>query len=284
MSNATAYLFPGQGSQVKGMGNELFANYPNLCQEAETILGYCVKTICLENPENKLNDTRYTQPALYVVNALHYLQILEHKDPPNFVAGHSLGEYNALLAANVFDFATGLRLVQKRSELMSRAKGGAMAALIGLTYNQVERLLEEYALTTVTIANYNSYRQFVISGLSDDINRAKTLIENQKTAMFIPLKVSGAFHSLHMLEAEREFSEFLSTFKFNFPTLPVLANCNAKIYHPSVISKNLSTHITHPVQWSKIVEYLLERGTTDFQEIGPGNVLSGLVHRIKQGD
>lgn len=284
MTGMTTLLFPGQGAQHKGMGENLFEQFPNETQLASELLGYCIKTLCLQDPENHLNHTLFTQPALYVVNALTFYRRMQNNQTFDYAAGHSLGEYNALLSANVFDFATGLRLVQKRAELMAQAQGGAMAAIVGMTYNQIENLLQEYQLFTITIANYNSYRQSVISGPVSDIETARTIFETYKTVLFLPLKVSGAFHSFHMRPAEQAYEEFLATMIFNSPTIPVIANCNANLYHPAVIRKNLAQHLSHPVQWSKTIEYLLAQGEMNFEELGPGNVLTGLVKKIRNSE
>lgn len=277
-----AYVFPGQGSQMRGMGGDLFDEFSELVKSAETILGYSLKTLCLEDPEQKLNQTQYTQPALYTVNALMYFKkIKETQQKPDFVAGHSLGEYNALLAAEVFDYVTGLKLVKKRGELMSLASGGSMAAIIGLKINEIQDILRENQLSNITIANYNTYTQFVISGTQNEIEQAKSHFKNAK---YIPLKVSGAFHSPLMSSAQKEFAEFLKQFEFATPVIPVLSNLNADIYHPAVIKHNLINQITHSVKWTSIIEYLLKKNNLQIQEIGPGNVLSRLIQQIQETD
>lgn len=159
------YVFPGQGSQQKGMGQGLFEQYQHLTDQADQILGYSIKKLCTEKGYFDVNHTQYTQPALYVVNALSYLKKLEETGgKPDFAAGHSLGEYNALFAAGAFDFGTGLKLVKKRGELMGRITGGGMAAVIGLDKEQVTAVLEEHHLHTIDVANENTPRQIVISG------------------------------------------------------------------------------------------------------------------------
>ncbi|MDI1351801.1 MAG: acyltransferase domain-containing protein, partial [bacterium] len=191
-----AYLFPGQGSQCRGMGKELFALFPDYTAQANELLGYSIEALCVEDAQQQLNKTEYTQPALYIVNALTYLSLIkETNQKPDYVAGHSLGEYNALFAAEAFDFITGLTLVQKRGELMSKAKGGAMAAVLGLSFAQLTHILEEHQLTTITVANYNSYQQLVISGPKITMEQVGSLLTSLKDVTFIPLSVSGAFHS-----------------------------------------------------------------------------------------
>ncbi|MGH7487375.1 MAG: acyltransferase domain-containing protein, partial [bacterium] len=175
----STFIFPGQGSQHKGMGKDLFSRYPHIVDIADSVLGYSTRELCLDDPNNVLTETQFTQPALYVVNALTYFHTIGSKATrPDYVAGHSLGEYNALLAAEVIDFETGLRLVQKRGQLMAQVKGGGMAAVVGLSDAQIERVLAEAALTCIDIANRNSPSQFVISGRVEDIQKAKPALES----------------------------------------------------------------------------------------------------------
>jgi malonyl CoA-acyl carrier protein transacylase len=275
------FLFPGQGSQIPGMGDDLFDIFPEYTKQADTILGYSLRELCLEDKKNQLQNTQYTQPALFVVNALTYLKRLEEtKQKPDYVAGHSLGEYNALFAAQVFDFTTGLELVKKRGELMSLAKDGAMAAIIGLSHEEITNALKEDEFSAITIANYNSYQQFVISGSRADIEKAQRTWAPKKIH-FITLPVGGAFHSPFMQEAQQVFSDFVKNFKFATPCLPVIANINAKPYHPAITQINLVNQITDPVRWIETIEFLQSKPDMEFQEIGPGKVLSGLVNRIK---
>jgi malonyl CoA-acyl carrier protein transacylase len=170
-----AFVFPGQGSQKKGMGQGLFdevREYVSVEKEIDAIVGYSMRKLCLEDTEGRLKETQYTQPALYVVNALHYYQAIGQGIRPVFAAGHSLGEYNALLSAGVYDFLTGLRLVKKRGELMSQAKNGGMGAVIGLGAAAIEKVLKDNGLTSIDVANFNSPSQIVVSGPNDDIKRA----------------------------------------------------------------------------------------------------------------
>jgi malonyl CoA-acyl carrier protein transacylase len=277
-----AMLFPGQGSQMIGMGKDLFDEFPEYVKKADSILGYSIKQLCLADPNKQLNQTQFTQPAIYIVNALSYFKKIKSTQvKPDYVAGHSLGEYNALLAAEVFDFETGLTLVKKRGELMSQATNGGMAALIGLKSEEITALLKENGLTNITIANYNSYLQFVISGTKEDIEKAQAIFKTIKNLAFIPLKVSGAFHSSYMQLAEQQFNEFLNTFKFNIPTIPILSNLNAELYHPQTTQSNLAQQITHAVQWVKTIEFLQAQGDIQFEEIGHGAILQGLLNRIK---
>lgn len=275
------YVFPGQGSQNIGMGGTLFSEFPDITQHADAILDYSIKDLCLRDPHKRLNQTEYTQPAIYVVNVLHYMKKIKTTDQkPNYAAGHSLGEYNALFAANVFDFETGLKLVQARGKLMSQATGGGMAAILGLKSTEIKNLLEQQGLSHISIANDNSYTQVVISGPEKDIITSQPLFEKAGANFFIPLKVSGAFHSPYMCAAEQQFSDFLQNFNFNTPSIPVIANINAHPYQSYNIRSNLAQQITAPVQWTKTIEYLLAKGESDFYELGSGVVLSGLINKI----
>ncbi|GJQ58549.1 MAG: [acyl-carrier-protein] S-malonyltransferase [Candidatus Scalindua sp. AMX11] len=277
------FLFPGQGSQKIGMGEALFDEFRPLVAEADQILGYSIQELCMNDQNGQLGLTQYTQPALYVVNALSYLKCLKeaHKKP-DFLAGHSLGEYNALFAANAFDFGTGVRLVKKRGELMSLATGGGMAAVIGLSEEEIGEILKNHHLESITIANYNTPSQLVISGLQADIERAKPIFEDSRAKKYIPLQVSAAFHSPYMNAAKREFATFLEGFEFSELKLPVISNIHAMPYKQSALKENLAEQMTHSVRWTDSIRYLMGKGEMVFEEIGPGNVLKGLVRNIKR--
>jgi malonyl CoA-acyl carrier protein transacylase len=196
-----------------------------------------------------------------------------------------LGEYNALLAAGVFDFMTGLRLVQKRGQLMSEVRDGGMAAVVGISAESVTQIIQEGRLVGVDVANFNSRVQTVISGRSDELLRARPLFE-QAGANFVPLNVSAAFHSRFMQSAAETFGLFLNEFSFNAPEIPVVSNVTARPYGknaPSIEVRELLTkQIFSPVQWTHSVLYMLGRGGSDFQEIGPGQVLTRLIQKIRQ--
>ncbi|MBA3720775.1 MAG: ACP S-malonyltransferase [Parachlamydiaceae bacterium] len=280
----TAYIFPGQGSQSKGMGEGLFKEFPEITTQADSILGFSIEKLCLEDTQQQLNQTQYTQPALFTVGVLSYLKkIKESGKTPNYVAGHSLGEYNALFAAGVFNFETGLKLVKKRGELMSQIQGGGMAAIVGLGEDVVTSLLKNSGLQNVFIANFNSYSQFVISGEMNQVASAQKIFEDAGASLVVPLKVSGAFHSPFMNVAEKQFDLYLQNSIFLPPSIPVYSNFSANLYDATSVQKNLSHQISHPVKWTQIIKQLLNKSIDNFEEVGPGKVLTGLVRRIKNG-
>ena len=275
-----AYVFPGQGSQKVGMGEDLFDEFKDLCAIADSILEYSIKDLCLEDVEKSLNLTQFTQPALFIVNALsYYKKIKEGAPKPDFVAGHSLGEYNALLAAEAFDFETGVQMVQKRGALMSRAPEGAMAAVIGLSEEKIKDFLKANNLEAIDIANYNSPSQIVISGLKEDIKNARPIFKAEKIKC-IPLKVSAAFHSRYMNGPEKEFRDFIIDFNFSDLNTTVVSNVEAKPYQSSTIKENLTKQISHSVRWTDSVRFIADKGDVEFEEIGPGTVLKGLIDKI----
>lgn len=276
-----AYVFPGQGSQKVGMGINVFKKYHEYVQKADKILGYSIENLCLSDTDNNLDNTQFTQPALYTVCILTYLQkIKETGIKPDFVAGHSLGEYCALFAAGYYDFETGLRLVQKRGILMSKQKGGGMAAVIGLEDEQVREILVKNNLSSLDIANFNCPGQVVISGLVNEIEKAPNYFISKGAKMYIPLKVSGAFHSRYMKEVRDEFLPFLKGVKFSPPNIPVISNVTARPYDLAETCKLLADQICMSVNWTESIRYLMGKGVTKFEEIGPGNVLSKLITKI----
>lgn len=276
------FVFPGQGSQQKGMGGTLFDEFKELTSKADEILGYSIKKLCLEDTYQQLGQTRFTQPALYTVNALSYRKkSKETGKKPDYVAGHSLGEYSALFAAGAFDFETGLRLVMKRGELMSQAQGGGMAAVIGLSEEKVAEILKKRDIASVTIANDNSPSQIVIAGPRAEIERIQSIFV-EAGGLYIPLNVSGAFHSRYMSDARKQFEEFLDSFTFSELMVPVISNVHARPCKQEDIKKNLVEQITHPVKWTESIRYLMGKGEMTFEEIGPGNVLTRLIRTIQK--
>jgi trans-AT polyketide synthase/acyltransferase/oxidoreductase domain-containing protein len=276
-----AYVFPGQGSQAKGMGRGLFEKYREQVATADQILGYSIEALCLEDRDRRLSNTKYTQPALFVVNALTYLDLESAgAGRPDFVAGHSLGEYNALFAAGALSFEVGLKMVQRRGELMAAAEQGAMAAVTGLTEDVVRRVLATEGLADIDIANLNAPTQIVISGPAASVSEAQAAFERNGCVAFIRLPVSGAFHSRLMAPAAHAFAEFLRELPVKAPTIPVIANVTARPYPAQEIRELLVAQITSSVRWTASVQHLRACGVGDFKEVGPGNVLTGLIRKI----
>jgi len=275
------YVFPGQGAQRIGMGAGLFERFPGHVAAANDVLGYSIEDLCLRDESHRIDATEYTQPALYAVNALHYLDKMEQGTPPDYLAGHSLGSYNALFAAGAFDFVTGLRLVQKRGQLMARARGGGMAAVVGIRESELRAELEANGFEAVDIANINSQIQIVISGPRADVERAAAHLSSTRDVHVVMLRVSGAFHSRYMAEAEREFLEFLRGFDFHPLRIPVLSNAFAAPYDDTQIAETLAAQMSRPVRWMEIVSRLLSLGNVEFEEIGPGRTLSALIRQVK---
>jgi malonyl CoA-acyl carrier protein transacylase len=264
------------------MGEELFGRFPGQVAIADTLLGYSIPNLCLRDPLNQLNQTLFTQPALFVVNALSFLNRLAGTGKlPAFVAGHSLGEYNALFAAGVFDFETGVRLVKQRASLMARASGGGMAAVLGLSPDQIREALAAAGLETIDIANLNSPTQTVISGPEADLAKSQTILEHAGAQLFERLAVSAAFHSRYMAEAEREFGAFLQSLVFVEPRIPVVSNVTARLHDPTRIKQMLARQMTQPVRWTETIQWLLQQPQAEFFELGPGSLLTGLIRRIK---
>ncbi len=276
------FLFPGQGSQPKGMGATLFDEFKELTEKADVILGYSIKELCLNDPKKKLNKTQFTQPAIFVVNALSYYKKIEASgQKPDFVAGHSLGEFNALLAAECFDFETGLKIVKKRGELMSQTTGGGMAAILNATKEEIQSILEKNELTNIELANYNTPSQIVVSGLKDKIIKAQSFF-SQGDIKYIPLNTSGAFHSQYMEPAREEFSVFIEKLTFSDLKIPVISNVSAQPYKNDETKINISSQITSPVQWTNSIQYLIGLGDMEFEEIGGTNILLKMVGSIQK--
>ena len=274
-------LFPGQGSQAKGMGRHLFERFPDMTAQADQVLGYSIRELCVDDPRQQLNQTLYTQPAIFVVSALAWYEHLASHGKPDFVAGHSLGEFNALLAAESFGFETGLRLVRKRAELMSEAADGAMAAVLNLGATDIEAILRDHGLDQIDIANLNAPTQTVISGAREQMAQAERLLERGK-ARIIPLNTSGAFHSRFMAPARRQFEAFLAGYTFAPLTMPVVANVTALPYEAGAIAANLGRQITDTVRWHETIAYLLALDAQQAMvEVGHGEVLSNLLKKIR---
>jgi [acyl-carrier-protein] S-malonyltransferase len=272
----TAWVFPGQGSQSQGMGMDLLdlAFAQDKFAQAEEILGWSVRQIC-QNDADSLSRTLYTQPCLYVVESILADIIRERGHKPDLVAGHSLGEYVALYIAGVFEWSAGLRLVKRRAELMDSSAGGMMAALMNFDREQLEKVIAE--TPDAVLANDNSPAQAVISGSPEAV---KAVMAQVKAKRAIPLNVSGAFHSPLMAAAATEFQEVLEAVKFQPAVVPVLSNVEpTPAIDAEVLKQRLIKQMTGSVRWREISLQLAANGIQRVVEIGPGNVLTGLIKR-----
>ncbi len=290
-SSTVAVLFPGQGSQYVGMGRDLAAAFPEarqVFQEADAVLGYPLSRIMWEGPEEALNQTEYTQPAVFVHAVAAWRVLKAHVGDwmPRFAAGHSLGELTTLVATEALDFARALRLVQKRAQVMAEAgrrNPGRMAALLGLSIEKVEGLVQ--AITErvgfVQVANDNCPGQVVVSGTPEGVQAAVTQAKELGARRAIVLKVSVAAHSILMAPAQEAFRAALAQARLRAPRYPVVGNVAARALQAAdALFADLSAQLTGPVRWRESVEHMLAQGVSTFVELGPGQVLSNLVKRI----
>ena len=273
------YVFAGQGTQRKGMGETLFARYQDMVRVADEVLGYSVEALCFAG-DRRLDQTEYTQPALFVVNAMMYHDAIDRcAVTPSYLLGHSLGELNALCSAGVFSFETGLQIVKKRGELMGRCSAdGALAALLG----ERSRLLAfvEDCDQDIYLALDNAPYQITVAGTRQAIARLTMRVHEQGLGEVIPVAASGPFHSPFMRDARKEFADFLTRYEFHAPRIPVVANVSASPYQAEEIAGYLADLLVRPVRWVESIRYLLQRGPMLLQEIGPGHVVSSLIRQI----
>ncbi len=288
-SGTTAYLFPGQGSQSVGMGRALAEAEPQartLWEEADQVLGFSLSGLAFEGTEAELQRTENAQPALLAASiaSLRVLQSRGLLAPASYLAGHSLGEYSALVAAESLQFADAVRLVRRRGELMAREGdrvGGAMAAIIGLPPETVSELA---AISGAQVANRNSPEQTVISGEADAVERASAALREAGARRVLPLSVSGAFHSSLMRPLADEFAEVAALVELCPPVLPVVSNVSARpLQTEAEVRRELVEQLYSPVNWMQTLYYLQGEGVDSFVEIGPGKVLAGLVKRTLPG-
>ncbi len=283
-----AFIFPGQGSQIVGMGKDLFEADPQvrqLYQKAEEILGFALADVSFNGPEEKLKQTQFTQPALYVHSYAVSTSLKARGIEAQAAAGHSLGEFSALACAETFTFAEGLELVRERSRLMQNvgeSNPGRMAAIIGLDAEMVMNVcLEVREQGIVQPANYNSPVQVVISGSVEGVAAAMDLAKARGAKRVMELPVSGAFHSPLMAGAVEAFGQVLNRLTFHMVKIPVYANVTAvPVSNAQEIRMLLHNQLTHPVRWVETIQNMIKNGVTRFIEVGSGKVLSGLVKRI----
>ena len=282
-----AYVFPGQGSQWVGMGRDLYSSSPQarkVFEEADSTLGFPLSQLCFEGPEEMLRQTVNAQPAILAVS-IAYLRasprLQDRDNAPAFLAGHSLGEYTALVAAQVLDFTDAIYLASERGRLMQEAgekAPGGMAAILGLDEASVNDICQP---TGTQIANINCPGQIVISGSTQALAQAIELAKTKGARRAIPLQVSGAFHTPLMQSAVEGLSQVISRVAFHEPLIPIVANTTAQpITDAEAVKDELLNQLCHCVQWQRSIEYMIEEGVSTFIEIGPGQVLTGLIKRI----
>ncbi len=280
-----AFVFPGQGAQYEGMGKDLYETYPlarELFEEANEILGFRITDIMFSGTSEDLQQTRVTQPAVMIHSYIKSQVCTIEK--PNMVAGHSLGEYSALVAAKALCFEDGLKLVAKRALAMQHAceqRPSTMAAVIGLEDEKVEEICQQIHDEIVVAANFNCPGQVVISGTIEGVEKACEVLKAAGARRALKLRVGGAFHSPLMNVAAEELKEAIMQTEFQQPRCPVYQNVDARPYtNPEDIRRNLLAQLTSPVRWTETVRNMVRDGATEFYEFGPGDVLKGLIRKI----
>lgn len=281
-----AYVFPGQGAQYPGMGKELYDNYPlakEIMNKANEILGFDILKIMFEGTEQDLMQTKVTQPAIFI-HSVTLANILSDNFKPDMVAGHSLGEFSALVAAKSMTYEDGLKLVFARAMAMQKAcemHPSTMAAVIGLDESTVEEVLSNIVDEIVVPANYNTIGQIVISGSMKGIELAMEKLKAAGAKRVLPLKVGGAFHSPLMEPARLELETAIDKTPFHTPICPIYQNVSAlPSTDPMQIKQNLIKQLTSPVRWTQTIKNMINDGAREFIEVGPGNVLQGLIKKI----
>lgn len=284
-----AYVFPGQGAQFSGMGKDLYEQFDwakQLFEEANSILGFRITDIMFEGSDEDLRRTDITQPAVFI----HSVAVARSLDDfkPDMVAGHSLGEFSALVACGALSFESGLKLVAQRARAMQKAcelVPGTMAAIIGLEDSRIEQICANLNAKGMVVvpANYNSPGQVVISGSREAIAAACPLMQEAGAKRALPLTVGGAFHSPLMTPAKEELAKAISQTQFSTPVCPIYQNVDAKPHtNPDEIRENLVTQLNSPVRWTQSVLNMIADGAQEFTECGPGTVLTGLIKRIRK--
>lgn len=285
--NKIAFIFPGQASQYVGMMQDLYDRYDtarSLLNRADEILGYDLKQICFNGPEEDLKQTNITQPAIFVHSVIVY-ELIKDRMPVHGVAGHSLGEYSALVAAGALNFENGLELVKVRSRLMHEAgmkRPGGMGALIGLSPEQVKELCDSLSGEGILQpANFNSPGQIAISGETDTVQKGLEKAREMGAKKAVELVVSGAFHSPLMSDAQEGLANAIRATAIGDAAIPLYSNVTAEpVQSAEDIQNRLLEQLTHPVLWQNIIEQMIQDGFSSFYEVGPGKVLKGLLKRI----